>query len=227
MTNTDKAPFKNIFDILPNYRPSIGVMGSASGGVMRNAAAIEASREIGREIARRNCILINGACPGLPDEAARGANELGGHCIGISPAISIVSHLEQYKSPIEQYDQFIFTGMGLMMRDIINVRSGNGVIILPGGTGTLNEFTVAYDEGKPIGILTGYGGVADHIPEILEFCKREKTDKMVFGSDPVKLVQDLLLIIHAENTPDALDGHLVGENGEVSKIEKQFEKKKK
>ena len=159
----------NIFDILPDYHPSIGVMGSASGAVMRNKKAVEAALEVVRQIARKKCMLINGACPGLPDEAAKGAKEVGGRTLGVSPAISMVSHLEKYKSPVEQYDQFLFTGLGVMMRDIINVRSCNGVIILPGGTGTLNEFTVAYDEGKPIGILTGYGGVADHIDEILAF----------------------------------------------------------
>ena len=43
----------------------------------------------------------------------------------------------------------------------------NGILVtnegaFNGGTGTLNEFTVAYDEGKPIGVLTGHDGCADH-----------------------------------------------------------------
>ena len=215
----------NIFDILPDYHPSIGVMGSASGVVMRNKKAVEAAQEVGRQIALQNCMLINGACPGLPDEAAKGAKEAGGRTLGVSPAISMVSHLEKYKSPIEQYDQFLFTGLGVMMRDIINVRSCNGVIILPGGTGTLNEFTVAYDEGKPIGILTGYGGVADHIDKILEFCHRKVTNRMVLSSDPKELVEKLLEIIRSVDTSDVLDDYLVGEGGVIADIEKQYKKK--
>ncbi len=216
---------KNIFDIIPHYNPHIGVMGSASGYLMRNEKAVEAARNVGREIARNDCVLVNGACPGLPDEAARGAKEEGGRTFGVSPAISIKSHIMKYKSPIDFYDEILFTGVGLMMRDIINIRSSNGVIILPGGTGTLNEFTVAYDEGKPIGILTGYDGVADHIKEILDFCRRKETDRMVFSSDPKELVQKLIKIIKKIEVSATLDDYLIGDGGVVTKIEEESEER--
>lgn len=210
---------KNIFDVRPFISPKIGVMGSASGEVMRNEKAVKNAQEVGRQIAKNKCILVNGACPGLPDEAAKGAKQANGETLGISPAISIRSHIEKYKSPIENYDQFIFTGLGLMERDILNIRSCNGVIILPGGTGTLNEFTIAYDEGKPIGILTGCGGVAEHIEEILAFCHREVTDLMVFSDDPKELVEKLLKVIKKTEVSSVLDDYLVGDSGVVTKIE--------
>jgi len=222
MNHSPENPI-NISDYIAGYRLKIGVMGSASGSVMRNKEAVNASRIIGAEVAKHGCTLVNGACPGLPDEAAMGAKIAGGTTLGISPGISIVSHINRYKSPIEHYDQFIFTGMGLMMRDIINVRSCDGVIILPGGTGTLNEFTVAYDEGKPIGILTGHGGCADHIDKILEYCKREPGEKMVFSNDPVELVAKLVEIVKNEDSPDFLDDFLIGENGAVTKIEEEMD----
>ena len=218
-----KKNIQNIFDILPNYQAHIGIMGSASGHIMRNPAAVEAAREVGRQVAARNATLVNGACPGLPDEAARGAKEAGGQTLGVSPAISMCSHLRKYKSPIEHYDSFLFTGLGLMMRDIINIRSSNAVIILPGGTGTLNEFTVAYDEGKPIGILTNHGGCAEHIDKILEFCAREVTDRMVFSSDPKELVEKVFEIMKTAKMGCTLDDYLVGEDGEVTKVEEKFE----
>ncbi len=213
---------KNIFDILPDYKIRIGVMGSASGHIMRNNHSVEGAREVGRQIAKNNCILVNGACPGLPDEAAKFCKKNGGQTFGISPAISVCSHIQKYKSPIEHYDGFLFTGLGLMMRDIINIRSSNGVIILPGGTGTLNEFTVAYDEGKPIGVLTGHDGVADHIAEILEFCHRKKTDRMVFSSNPEELVQKLIKIIKKTPIKGSLDDYLLGDDGVVTAIENGF-----
>ena len=219
------TPARNIFDIIPGYTPRIGVMGSASGYLMRNKKAVEAAREIGRQIAINKSILVNGACPGLPDEAAKGAKEKGGETFGVSPAISIHSHVQKYKSPIDQYDSFLFTGLGLMQRDIINIRSCNGVIILPGGTGTLNEFTVAYDEGKPIGILTDHNGVANHIKEILKFCHRRVTNRMVFSSNPKELVDKLMKIIKKTESYGTLDDYLVGEAGVVTKIEKQHTKK--
>lgn len=213
----------DIFEVRPDYKPTIGVMGSASGYLMRNPKAVAAAREVGRQIAINNCVLVNGACPGLPDEAARGAKELGGETIGVSPAISMCSHLKKYKSPVEHYDRFLFTGLGLMMRDIINIRSSDGVIILPGGTGTLNEFTVAYDEGKPIGILDGYDGCADHIDKILEYCHRGITDRMVFSNDPKELVDKLYKIMFEAEMGCMIDDYLVGENGEVTNADRAFE----
>lgn len=210
---------RNIFDVRPNITPHIGVMGSASGEVMRNKKAVQGARDIGKYIALNGCTLVNGACPGLPDEAAMGAKKAGGRTFGVSPAISIRSHIEKYKSPIKHYDQFMFTGLGLMERDILNIRSCNGIIILPGGTGTLNEFTVAYDEGKPIGILTGCGGVAEHIDKILEFCHREITDRMVFSDDPEDLVKKLLKVVKKVEVSAVLDDYLVGDDGVVSQIE--------
>ncbi len=221
--NLDTA--KNIFDILPDYKIRIGVMGSASGHIMRDSHSVKGAQEVGRQIAKNGCVLVNGACPGLPDEAAKYCKANGGQTFGISPAISVCSHIQKYKSPIEHYDGFLFTGLGLMMRDILNIRSSNGVIILPGGTGTLNEFTVAYDEGKPIGVLTNHNGVANHIEEILGFCNREKTDRMVFSSDPKELVEKLIEIVKKTSIKGTLDDYLLGEDGVVTVLENGFGEK--
>ena len=170
----------------------IGVMGSAQGPTIRNQEAIKKAIEIGVEIAKQGCILVNGACPGLPDEAAFGARSAGGLTMGISPAFSEEEHTQMYKSPYENYDIILYTGMGLMERDLINIRSSDAIIILGGGVGTLNEFTVAFDEQKVVGVLTGTGGVSDHIPEILKICDRQVEEHVVFDTDPHKLVMRVI-----------------------------------
>lgn len=170
----------------------IGVMGSASGPAIKSQLAVKKSIEVGIHIAENNCILVNGACPGLPHEAAFGAKHAGGLTMGISPAFSEKEHIELYRSPNENYDIIIYTGMGLMERDIINIRSSDAIILLGGGVGTLNEFTVAYDEGKVIGVLLGTGGVADNVPEILKICDRDMADYIIFDSDPRSLVEKIL-----------------------------------
>ena len=57
------------------------------------------------------------------------------------------------------------------------------------GMGSLNEFTIAHDEGKIIGCLTGTGGVADEVDYLIEkFGKRGKA--VVFkDEDPEKLME--------------------------------------
>lgn len=169
----------------------IGVMGSASGPTITNKDSIKRARELGAEIARRGAITVNGACPGLPNEAAIGANLAGGMVLGISPAFNEDEHIHKYRSPQGQYDIIIYSGMGFMERDIINIRSSDAVVILGGGIGTLNEFTVAYDEGKIIGVLLGTGGISNHIPEILVMCDRELTPNLIFNGNPTKLIDQV------------------------------------
>ena len=72
------------------------------------------------------------------------------------------------------------------------MRSADIVIIFGGATGTLNEFTIAYDEGKIVGVLEGSGGCADHIKEVIDFCKKQSRASVLFDADPESLVEDCL-----------------------------------
>lgn len=190
-------------------KTKIGVMGSAQGPTLdRNDTTLKA-QELGKWIAKTDCILFNGACPGLPNEAAIGAKENGGFVIGISPAFSEKEHIELYKSPENAYDVILYTGLGLMERDILNIRSSDAIILVGGGIGTLNEFTVAYDEGNIIGVLTGTGGISDNIPEVLKMCHRELNERIIFDSDPRKLVERIVLAVKELPSIDTEDERIV------------------
>lgn len=165
----------------------VGVMGSAGGKMDEDI--LERCKELGRTIADTGCAILTGGCPGLPHAAVLGCKERGGITIGVSPALSIQEHVSRYNSPTDNIDVMIFTGSGLMGREIIGVRSCDIVIIVGGRSGTLGEFAIAYDEGRMIGVLTGTGGVADHIDEILEVIKKPTGSRMFFDDDPRKLVE--------------------------------------
>ncbi|MCB9808619.1 LOG family protein [Candidatus Peribacteria bacterium] len=192
-----------------SHRLKIGVMGSASGPQIEDEYACEVARELGREIGRRDHIFINGACPGLPNHALLGAKEVGGFTVGISPAFSLDEHVKEYMSPYA-HDFITYTGQGFMERDIINIRSSDGIVIIGGGIGTLNELTIAYEEGRPIGVLTETGGISDHIPHIIEdLCKRKIAPNMVFDSNPKKLLDKLEVAIKAYPLPIHEDGRVI------------------
>lgn len=193
----------------------IGIMGSASGPIMKKKENIIKANQVGKHVALNDCYVVTGACPGLPEQAAKGAKEAGGFCIGISPAFSRKEHVEIYKSPTKNYDIIISTGFGLMERDILNIRTSDGIIILPGGVGTLNEFTIAYDEGIPMGILTNSDGVTNHINEILKMCKRKKNKNMFFEKDPKKLVEKLIKMIKKNPKPEYEDERVRGMNKKI------------
>ncbi len=184
-----------------SHRLKIGVMGSASGPQTEDPIAREKARKIGSEIARRGHMFINGACPGLPNDALIAAQAGGGFTVGVSPAFSEYQHVHEYLSP-HDHDLIIYTGLGFMERDIINIRSADGVVIIGGGIGTLNEFTIAYDEGRPIGIVTNSGGISNSIPHIVEeLCKRELPPNIVFDDDPSVLLDKLEVAIRAFPLP--------------------------
>jgi hypothetical protein len=168
----------------------IGVMGSATGNFLKEHK--ETAYELGRAIAQNGCITITGAGPGLPLESARGANEMGGLVIGISPGLSEWEHLHKYHSPIEYHDVIIFTGSGLMGREVVNIRSSDIVVIIGGRSGTLGEFSIAYDEGKLIGILQGTGGITSEIKNIVRIIKKKTGAKIIYGKNPRILVKSLI-----------------------------------
>ena len=66
-----------IIERTEDMKLKIGIIGSASGPQIEDASAVKKAREMGREIGKRGHILINGACPGIPDEAALAAKDAG------------------------------------------------------------------------------------------------------------------------------------------------------
>jgi uncharacterized protein (TIGR00725 family) len=98
-----------------------------------------------------------------------------------------------YKLPLDACDSLIYTGFGLKGRNVVLVRSCDVVLFVAGAMGSLNEFTIAHDEGKVIGCLTGTGGVADETEYLLQhFGKRGMTARIFLNDDPERLVDDCL-----------------------------------
>jgi len=173
----------------PGMRLTVGVMGSASGEFSSTAKA--RAYALGRVVAERGFILITGACPGLPYECARGAREGGGLSVGISPALSLDEHVHKYLSPADVFDVLIYTGSGLMGREVTNIRSSDMVVIVGGRSGTLGEFAIAYDEGKLIGVLEGSGGITAQIPELAASFGKDTGAHLIYEVDPKTLIHKL------------------------------------
>jgi len=169
-------------------RLKIGVIGSGSDVEQE---IMKKSKKIGEEIARMGHILLTGSGPGLPYEAVKGAKEAGGFAIGISPASDLREHTERYKFPTEFFDVLIFTGFGPKGRNVPFIRTCDGVIVISGRIGTLNEFTIAYDEGKIIGVLKGTGGISGSIEDLVKKSGK-KGGKIIYESDSKSLVRELI-----------------------------------
>jgi uncharacterized protein (TIGR00725 family) len=176
-------------------KPVIGVMGASANDAL---SAAEASglrglaEALGSAIARAGCLLVTGATTGLPGSVAQAFRAQGGFALGISPAENRLEHVTRYGLPESGADVIVYTGFGYKGRNVINIRSSDVVLIVGGATGTLNEFTIAYDEGKIIGVLEGSGGVADHMAKIIDYCRKATQGVVLFDADPERLVKQCL-----------------------------------
>ena len=106
------------------------------------ARQMELAYEVGREIARVRHILVCGGLGGVMEAAARGAAEAGGLSLGILPGDD--------RSKANPYITVsIPTGFS-HGRNYLVVKSGDGVIAVGGGAGTLSEIGLAIKLGRPL-----------------------------------------------------------------------------
>ena len=188
-------------NIQPKYK--ICVSGAAESSHC-SPETLALAEEIGREIVRQNCVLVTGATSGVPYWAAKGAKEEGGISIGLSPAASEISHIKTYKLPTDYFDLIVYTGFDYSGRNLLLIRSADAIITICGRMGTLNEFTIAFEDRKPQGVVIGTGGAADSIKEIVEKMHRGN-GKIVYETDPKKLVKEVIELIKEEkNAKDHL-----------------------
>ncbi len=180
-------------------KPVVGVMGASLNDALTDSDRSRIgmlAEELGASIAQAGCILMTGATTGIPHLVATAFRRHGGFALGVSPAENRREHVERYRLPDDGADAIIYTGFGYKGRNLINVRSSDIVLLMGGAIGTLNEFTIAYDEAKIVGVLDGSGGVSDHVQEIIEFCKKPTQGSVLYDRDPAKLVERCVEALH-------------------------------
>ena len=126
----------------------IAVIGAGEAG----RSVRKLSYEVGREIARRGAVLINGGRTGVMEAAAAGARSLGGRTIGILPSYD--------RGTANRHIEFaIATGMG-EARNAIIVASADAIIAMEGEGGTLAEIGIAIKMKRPLVALESWPEIA-------------------------------------------------------------------
>lgn len=171
-------------------------MGSAAPDSARletGKALVEKAEQLGEAIAKRDVVLLTGATTGLVYVVGKAAHDAGCFHVGISPGSNKDEHVDLYKLPLDACDMLVYTGFGVKGRNVVLVRSCDIVLFIAGAMGSLNEFTIAHDEGKIIGCLTGTGGVAAESEYLLQKFGRRATGSRVFTSDDPNSLLDQCL----------------------------------
>src|SRR3989344_5673093 len=145
----------------------ICVSGAAAGSCTIDAKV--KAQAIGRAIADEGAILVTGATTGIPFESARGAKEVGGLSVGMSPAATLQEHVNKYRLPTENFDFIIYTGTGYAGRNLLLTRSSDAVIIV-------------------------CGGITNEIPRILNTAQRG-TGGIIYDTDPKRLIKKVVAAV--------------------------------
>ena len=174
----------------------IGISGAAETGHC-GVDAYDKALELGREVARHGAVLVTGATTGFPLWVAMGTKQEKGTVIGFSPANSEKEHIEAYNLPVEYHDLIIYTGFGFPGRDLIFTRSADAMLFGCGRIGTIHEFTIAFEDKKPIGIYEGDWESDEVIRDILAHGHRPN-DHIVFDQNPKALVERVAALAQSD-----------------------------
>ena len=103
---------------------------------------VDMAEEVGRELARRDIMVVCGGLSGIMEAVCRGAKSEGGTTIGILPGREAAEANSYVDIPI-------VTTMGYS-RNVIVVHTGQAVIAVGGAYGTLSEIGHALSDGIPV-----------------------------------------------------------------------------
>ena len=108
-------------------------------------------------------------------------------------------HQSLFHYPVQHFSEMVFIPGDYVHKDdrmvckkyrnVAAVAAVDVAVIIGGHTGTLNEFTIAYDLGLDIGILEGSGGITENtIRTYLKDMSEEAGSRVFFDPDPASLV---------------------------------------
>ncbi|MDR3676821.1 MAG: LOG family protein [Acidobacteriota bacterium] len=101
------------------------------------STAYAEARRLGRLLAEAGYAVCNGGYGGLMEASARGAHEAGGHTIGITCVI--------WPRPANRYIVEEVRTQNFPERLMTLIERADAYVVLPGGTGTLAELSLAWE----------------------------------------------------------------------------------
>jgi uncharacterized protein (TIGR00725 family) len=161
-------------------RVQISVVGFDADACTEDAR--KAAYRVGRAIAKEGGIVVCGGRGGVMEAASKGARDAGGHSMCIIPSAD--------SNEANRYCEFVVaTGLG-KARNFVIAYSGDAMVVVGGGAGTLTEAAAAYEVAKPIVAVKGTGGVADEWAG--RYLDDRRTRMILGGSSPEDAVKKLM-----------------------------------
>jgi uncharacterized protein (TIGR00730 family) len=118
------------FHALGDLGPAVSLFGSARVG--EGDPQYELARRVARRLGERGLAIITGGGPGLMEAANRGAREAGARSVGLRIELPFEQGVNRFVDLPLRFEYFF-------ARKVMFVRYACGVVVFPGGFGTLDE----------------------------------------------------------------------------------------
>jgi len=126
------AEFVDAFELMANIsEPRVAIWGSAR--TKEGSDAYEQARRLARRLAEAGYAIVTGGGPGIMEAANRGAAEGGGDSVGLNILLPFEQKANPYANHKMEFRYFF-------CRRVMFVKESSGVVVMPGGVGTLDEF---------------------------------------------------------------------------------------
>ncbi|MDR2524384.1 MAG: TIGR00730 family Rossman fold protein [Candidatus Nomurabacteria bacterium] len=117
---------------LEDFEQGVAIFGSSR--PTSSDKMYKTARQLGRKLAKAGHNVITGGAQGIMEAANRGAFEAGGTSIGLNIKLPHEQHLNKYTT-IQMEFRYFFA------RKVMLVASSKAYVFVPGGFGTLDEFS--------------------------------------------------------------------------------------
>lgn len=171
----------------------ISVFGSAS--PRPGSIPYEEARRVGRLLAKAGFAVATGGYSGTMSAVSQGAHEAGGHVIGVTSA-----QIERFRPlAANQWVKEEIKYETLTDRLLHLVTKNNGMIVLPGGIGTLSEMTLAWSfiqvgemEKRPLVLMGKMWHSAVHAFYHPDYVADSHLELLSFADEPETAVQQVV-----------------------------------
>ena len=128
------SEFVEGFEVLSKVGKAVSIFGSSR--TRPNSKYYKLAEQVAFSLAKEGYAIITGSGPGIMEAATKGAERAGGHSVGLNIQIPLEQKPNKYVETLLDFRYFF-------VRKVMFVKYAKAFVIMPGGYGTLDEFTEA------------------------------------------------------------------------------------
>ncbi|MBP9821463.1 MAG: hypothetical protein KBC98_01080 [Candidatus Pacebacteria bacterium] len=153
----------------------------------------ELARSIARYLVENNVSIVTGGTTGIPGICIEEAHKLGAKTIGYFPNEGEHDHAEVDGNHEPGFYTEKYFIKGFTARSLAMIKGVDAAIVLNGRIGTLSEFGIAVEEGLPLAVIEGTGGITDELQRLTKLVAKEFPNNEVIFERDYKNAVDLLI----------------------------------